>query len=236
MSTQVNHHSNSLKSGLRMKELVEATGLPKSTILYYIQQGILPEPIKTSPNMAYYDPKCIEYIQFIQQMQRRHRLSLSEIKQIMEKRGDDADYSTYLELRDLIFGPSQQEHFLNREEFCKATGLTADQVTGLLKARLLLPLEEDRFDQEDVSIGKMFAQAFSWGIRIEDLSYYVELGEKIVDHEVALKRHITHHLPYNEDAAVTLEMVKNARTSRTYIIDRLFQHRIASMKDLKDEE
>jgi DNA-binding transcriptional MerR regulator len=219
-----------------MKDLIKATDLPKSTILYYIQQGLLPEPIKTSPNMAYYDPKCVDYIKFIQQMQHQHRLSLSEIKQVMEARGPDANYSTYLELKDLIFGTPQQQNSLSKDEFCNATGLSPDQTASLLEARLLLPIEEDRFDQEDVSIGKMFAQAFSWGIRINDLIYYVELGEKIVDHEVALKQHITHHLSYNEDVAVTLEMVKNARMSRTYIIDRLFQRRIASMNDIKDNQ
>lgn len=224
------------KPGLRMKELVEVTGLPKSTILHYHNQGLLPDPIKTSPNMAYYDPRCIDRIKFIQELQRRHRLSLAEIKQVMEKRGEDEDFAPYLELKDLIFGPSQADRSLNRAEFCRATGLTADQVARLLEARLLLPLEEDRFDQEDVDIGTMFARAFSWGLRIEDVTYYVELGEKIVDHEVALKRRITHHLSYSEDAALTREMVKNARMSRAYIIDRLFQHRIAAMRDLKDDE
>ena len=38
--------------GLRMKQLMEATGLPKSTLLYYVEQGLLPPPVKTSPNMA----------------------------------------------------------------------------------------------------------------------------------------------------------------------------------------
>ncbi len=33
------------KPGLRMKELVEASGVPKSTILYYLQQGLLPEAL-----------------------------------------------------------------------------------------------------------------------------------------------------------------------------------------------
>ena len=29
--------------GLRMKELAAATGVPKSTILYYVNQGLLPK-------------------------------------------------------------------------------------------------------------------------------------------------------------------------------------------------
>ena len=85
-------------------------------------------------------------------------------------------------------------------------------------------------------MGKVFARAFSWGIRVSDLTYYVELGKKIVDHEFALRGRVTHHLPYGEDAAMTLGMVKNARMSRAYIIERLFQHRVAAMRDIKGEE
>ena len=41
---------------LRMADLVEATGVPKSTILYYVAEGLLPEPVRPKPNVAYYDP------------------------------------------------------------------------------------------------------------------------------------------------------------------------------------
>ena len=80
-----------LSPGLRMKALVEATGLPKSTILYYLQQGLLPEPVRTSRNMAYYDPKCVDLVKFIQHMQHHHRLSLIEIKERLEEFGTSLD-------------------------------------------------------------------------------------------------------------------------------------------------
>ena len=52
-----------------MKELVQATGLPKSTILHYLNQGLLSQPVKTSPNMAYYDPSCVQRVAMIKEMQ-----------------------------------------------------------------------------------------------------------------------------------------------------------------------
>ena len=115
-------------------------------------------------------------------------------------------------------------------------GLSDDQVTALIEARLLQPLESDRFDGDDVNMGKLYARGKAAGIDIEDISYYVELGEKIVDHEMALRKRLTHHLPYAQDAALTMEMVKSARMNRAYIIDRLFQHRVAAMPDLKESE
>ena len=226
----------SSRPGLRMKELVEKTGVPKSTILHYLNQGLLPEPQKTSPNMAYYDPACIDRIQYIQHLQRRHRLSWSEIKQMLAQKGKNLDFSVFNELDTIIFGRIQDTRLLNASDFCAITGLSRKQLKDLLEAKLLLPLQEDRFDPQDIGMGKMYAAVSAFGLGSEDMTEYVALCEKIVDHETAIRKRLTHHLPYDEDAALTIELVKSARMMRAYIIDRLFQGRVAAMTDLKDSE
>ena len=100
----------------------------------------------------------------------------------------------------------------------------------------LLPHREDKFDQDDVRMGAMYGRGFGFGLKVEDMTYYVELGEKIVDREMALRSRMTHHLTYEEDAARTMQMVKNARMCRAYVIDRLFQRRVGAMRDLKKDE
>jgi DNA-binding transcriptional MerR regulator len=222
--------------GLKMRALVAATGVAKSTILHYLNKGLLPEPRKTSPNMAYYDPACIDRIRYIRHLQRRHRLSLSEIKQTLTAKGQDLDMTLYNQLDTLIFGRPAEELPLDTPQFCGATGLTEDQVANLLNAKLLLPVSENHFDPQDVGMGKMYAEVSRYGLRGEDMREYVELCEKIVDHEMAVRKRLTHHLPYDKDAALTIELVKSARMMRAYIIDRLFQHRVAEMRNLKDIE
>jgi DNA-binding transcriptional MerR regulator len=222
--------------GLKMKDLAAASGVSKSTILYYLSQGLLPEPVRTGRNMAYYDPACVERIKLIQQMQDRHRLTLYEIRRCLDDTDRGAELGVYLELNEEIFGPRGSRRLLDTKGFCRETGLSVGQLEELMQARLLLPLEAGRFDAEDISIGRMYLNAFSFGTRAEDLSYYAELGEKIVDQEMALRNRMTGHLPYQQDAAATTQMVKNARMCRAYVIDRLFQHRVAAMKDLKDQQ
>jgi hypothetical protein len=51
---------------------------------------------------------------------------------------------------------------------------------------------------------------------------------------MTLHNQMTGRLPYQQDAAATTKMVKNARMCRAYVIDRLFQQRVAAMKDLKE--
>ena len=217
-----------------MKELVAATGLPKSTILFYAGQGLLPAPRKTSPNMAYYDPGCVERIRVIQQMRKRHRLTLSEIKQFLEERGKGSDLGALVEFDEEVFGPGGPRKLLEAEAFGRETGLNAGQLEALEQKRLLLPLEKGRYDAEDLAMGRAYFDAFGLGIRAEDLVYYAELGEKIVDREMALRNRLTGPLSYQQDAAVTTQMIHHARMCRAYIIERLFQRRAAAMKELKD--
>jgi len=186
--------------------------------------------------MAYYPPQIIDRIRFIQHMQRHHRLSLSEIKQVLEAKVGDADLPIRIELHDIIFGQPKEDGLLDRESFSQATGLTLEQLEELLKSKLLLPISENRFDQEDVNMGQMYARGLARGLRPKDLTYYVELGKRMVDHEMEVRRRMTRHLADEQDAALTIEMVKDARMCRSYIIDRLFQYRVAGMRDLKDEE
>jgi DNA-binding transcriptional MerR regulator len=218
-----------------MQELVAASGAPKSTILFYLNAGLLPGPVRTRPNVAFYDPACVERLRLIQHLKDRHRLSLSEVRRILESH-DPSGLGVRLELNDIIFGRGRRSPLLDARAFCRRSGLKPGQLKKLLDARLLQPLEAGRFDAEDLGMGAMYARALAFGIRIEDLEYYVALGEKIVDREMELRRRVTGHLGDAEDAALTIEMVKNARSCRAYVIDRLFQHRVAGMRSLKAAE
>ncbi len=226
---------NQTKPGLRMNELVAAAGVPKSTILHYLAEGLLPQPIKTSPNMAYYRPETVERIKLIKALQSHHRLSLAEIKRFLDETGGDPTEAVIGLLTEVIFG-RQGEPLLGEAEFLEAAGLTPEQLAALKEAELLLPLSDEGYDQEDLAMGKVLAQGLREGIEIEDLSYYPRLGRRIVDAEMALRRRITGSLPDAVDAAVTIDLIKGARMMRTYVIDRLFQLRIARSSGLKDED
>ena len=223
------------KPGLRMKELCQATGVPKSTILHYLQLGLLPQPRRTRPNLAYYDPSCVERVRLIRHLQRHHRLSLAEIGEVLARREGEADWGLFLELQEQIF-PEHEDETWDREEFLRATGLEPERLDQLLEARLLLPLVPGRYDRWDLALGRIYAWGAGIGVKVEDIRFYAELGERIVEREMALRRRLTHHLSYGQDASITMEMVKAARATRAYVIDRLFQHRVASQPDLKEGE
>jgi DNA-binding transcriptional MerR regulator len=222
------------KNGLRMRDLVEATSVPKSTILHYVAQGLLPEPYRTGRNMAYYDAACVERTKLIKSVQGRYSFPLEKIKQLLAAMDRGEDVAPFVELDAVVFGaPSGRE--MDEAAFREATGLKPEQVSELLAEGLLLPLDEGSYRQDDVEAGRFFAGGFSRGLQPSDLAFYVKIAGDVVDHEMRLRRRLTGHLPDGEDARVTADLTRGARTLRNYVIDRVFQRRVAKARTLKDE-
>jgi DNA-binding transcriptional MerR regulator len=74
---------------LKVSELAERSGVPVATIHHYLREGLLPEPVKTSRNMAYYPPEFIERIRLIKQLQEECFMPLKLIRELLDR--EDAD-------------------------------------------------------------------------------------------------------------------------------------------------
>jgi DNA-binding transcriptional MerR regulator len=85
---------------LRMGELAEASGVPAPTIKHYLREGLLPEPVKTSRNMAYYPPEFVERIRLIKRLQEERFMPLKAIKTVLDE--DPERANAMLELGDQI--------------------------------------------------------------------------------------------------------------------------------------
>ena len=227
------HQKKTSPAGLRMRELVAATGMAKSTILHYLNAGLLPAPVRTSRNMAYYDPGCVERLTFIKLMQSKHHLPLAAIKQVLRDVEQGRDLAPLLELNAAIFGRRDDQELLDKQSFSHATGLGSREMDQLMAAGLLQPLIIDRFDQEDVAMGRILRRSLDLGLTPADCAYYPRLAAEIVDHEMALRRRLTADLSLEQDAALTMELTRAARALRAYVIDRVFQHRVMALKNLK---
>jgi DNA-binding transcriptional MerR regulator len=101
--------SNGGNGMLKISELAEASGVSAGTIKHYLREGLLPEPVKTSRNMAYYPEEFVERIRLIKQLQEERFMPLRVIKSMLD---DDPERARALvELEDRIL-----EHALKGEE------------------------------------------------------------------------------------------------------------------------
>src|SRR5437764_3733108 len=85
---------------LRMGELARASGVSAATIKHYLREGLLPEPVKTSRNMAYYPAEFVDRIRMIKQLQEERYMPLRVIKDLLDEDPDRA--KTLVELEDRI--------------------------------------------------------------------------------------------------------------------------------------
>jgi len=77
------------KALLKISELAEAAGVPVATVRHYLREGLLPEPVKTSRNMAYYPPEFAERIRLIKRLQEDQFMPLRVIREAIDSAGGD---------------------------------------------------------------------------------------------------------------------------------------------------
>jgi len=68
------------KELLKISELAERAEVPVATVRHYLREGLLPEPVKTSRNMAYYPPEFVDRIRTIKRLQEERFMPLRVIK------------------------------------------------------------------------------------------------------------------------------------------------------------
>jgi DNA-binding transcriptional MerR regulator len=91
------------KELLKISELAEASGVPVATVRHYLREGLLPEPVRTSRNMAYYPPEFAERIRLIKQLQEERFMPLKVIRELLQGGdGDPERLRALVELEDRI--------------------------------------------------------------------------------------------------------------------------------------
>jgi DNA-binding transcriptional MerR regulator len=136
---------------LRMGELARASGVSAATIKHYLREGLLPEPVKTSRNMAYYPAEFVDRIRMIKQLQEERYMPLRVIKDLLEE--DPGRAKALIELGDKLL-----EHALAGErgrvsaaEVRHRYDLPQDVLDRLAELEVLTP-DDDGYSPSDVRI------------------------------------------------------------------------------------
>ncbi len=136
---------------LRMRELAAASGVPAPTIKHYLREGLLPEPVKTSRNMAYYPPEFVERIKLIKRLQEERFMPLKAIKNVLEEDPDRA--RAMLELGDQILDRALagERSRTSTAEVRKRYGVPKEVLDRLAELEVLTPNSRG-YSPSDVTI------------------------------------------------------------------------------------
>jgi DNA-binding transcriptional MerR regulator len=172
-----------------MGELAEASGVPAPTIKHYLREGLLPEPVKTSRNMAYYPPEFVDRIRLIKRLQEERFMPLKAIRTLLDE--DPERAAALLELEDRILDRALagERSRTSATEVRKRYGVPKEALDRLAEIGVLTPSSRG-YSPSDVqiieAIGRFRAGGYDEqiGFTVYDTLRYKTTLEELVRQEV----------------------------------------------------
>ncbi|MDD5167207.1 MAG: MerR family transcriptional regulator [Syntrophales bacterium] len=218
---------------VKIGEISKKSGVPASTIRYYVREGLLPLPDKVNKKMAYYDEACIERLKAIQDLQGKRYYPLFLIKNILRRMDDGLSLQEAESVENAVFGAEgdAQKGLMDRNAAVKEMGLTDEELELAEAIGILIPfVHQDGktlYDDDDIRIGRdSLRKLLDYGLNLQDLAFLVDLGRQIIDKEMLLRRKIVSDKGIKENIRITTEISLSSGFFREYILRRLFQSRV----------
>jgi DNA-binding transcriptional MerR regulator len=176
---------------LRMGELAEASGVPAPTIKHYLREGLLPEPVKTSRNMAYYPPQFVDRIKLIKQLQEERYMPLKAIKSLLDEDPERARAMIELEDRIIDRALAGERSRTSASEVRASYGVPKEVLDRLEKLEVLSPNSRG-YSPSDVKIIEAISRFRAGGydeeigFTVYDTLRYKSALEDLVREEVGI--------------------------------------------------
>jgi DNA-binding transcriptional MerR regulator len=203
---------------VKISELARRSGVPSATIKHYLREGLLPPPVRTSRNMAYYDAGLVDRVRSIKELQRTF-LPLRVIKGVLDGQALPAGVSVDATIEDSIqraLRSADAPESRTRSELL-ASGMPARQLDWMRDAGAVTPVagaEEETYTGEDLELLRTLGAARRSGLTpamlpVQTLVPYLDAIRELVRVELQLFRegvlpHAEHDLPRLTEAATHL--------------------------------
>ena len=170
---------------LKMKELMLATGESKSTILYYVKEGLLPQPQKPKPNVHLYDESAVEILRLIKYLQHNFSYSIAEIKAIFAENNFQGGESFEMMVNALkLLSGGKENRWYSREDFLEVSGLSEEMLERYLDEGLLFERAKG-FGSKELEVAEILQRAEVLGLDDALLAHYVEAAKMLAREEFA---------------------------------------------------
>ena len=210
---------------MRMRDLAAASGVPRTTIHYYMREGLLPPPEKTASNAARYGPSHLERLSLIRALRtdelgpfpmRQVRRILQLVDDGMEPElaavtiGSDADVSIATTPRSATPGDAAE-----------AAGLSPEVLSGLVEHGLLITMPDGELDAADVTAARWYAGILArTGLEAEDLAPIADLVHELARYEETLTRVAAARASEDVDEASAHDLHRMFQSVHQYLIIR----------------
>ena len=222
---------------MRMKELEQATGIPRTTIHFYFREGMLPAPEKSAVNAAVYTDEHVQRLLLIKRLKdgTEGPMPMYLIRRILElvDQGVAPDVAIALERAVLAENavPDSAGPF-TIEELSKMSGVPLSELRRYVEYGLLLitPGQEDApFDQLDAAMAREFYEVMTqMGWTAEDFAPISKKIREISDYEWELRNRAVYGKKIEISVKMRARMQQFANFMHRYLFYRARLHNIES--------
>jgi len=158
----------------KISEVVAKTNVAKSTILYYIKEGLLPEAKKIKPNVHKYNDEHIELIKYIKYMQESMGSSIEEIKEALKNKNSSfsGSYTMLAPLMKTLSDDSGLQSY-TKDAFIEHFDISKDLLEELLKDEIVMPVNNE-FTKKDTTLITLIEHFLEVGVEYTILKEYVK--------------------------------------------------------------
>ncbi|MBN2817311.1 MAG: MerR family transcriptional regulator [Campylobacterales bacterium] len=219
----------------KISELVALTNVPKSTILYYIREGLLPEAKKIKSNVHRYNNEHVELLKYIKYMQQEMGSSNEQLKTILENKNQSlsSSFSMLTPLMQTLSAiPSDAKHY-TKEEFIEHYGFDSELLEKLLEDGILVPINSNDFTDKEASIIRLIEKFEELHIEYEIIKEYVQHAKKLSELEHSVQKKLCSVRTDEDFPTLWKIMFETLFNAKEYIFSR-YTHQVL-YKALKDE-
>jgi len=167
----------------KMKELMALSDESKSTILYYLKEGLLPEPSKPKPNVHLYDESCVQILKFIKYLQHNFSYSIAEIQNIFKDNNFDLDGSFEMMVRSLeLISGGRDNKWYTKKEFLVLLSMSEKKLKAYQNKGYLFERAKG-FSSKEIEIAEILERAESLGLDCSLLDAYVSDAKVLAQKE-----------------------------------------------------
>lgn len=219
----------------KISELVALTDVPKSTILYYIREGLLPEAKKIKANVHRYNDEHVELIKYIKYMKHEMNSSNEQIKVALQNKNQSlsSSFSMLAPLMQTLSAiPIDAKHY-TKAEFIDFFDVEESLLEQLLSDGILVPVGSDDFTSKEASIVRLIENFKEIGIEYKLIKKYVEHAKSLAKLEHQIQAQLCDVRSDENFSTLWKIMFETLFNAKEYLFSR-YTHKVL-LKALKDE-
>jgi len=205
------------KMAIKMSEVVKRSGVPKSTILYYIKEGLLPQPQKPKPNLHLYDESTVERLHLISYLQKHFETSIEEIKSILQSGAFDFSdgFRGIWETLDILMGAFHISTY-TVDEVARKLDISKEKIDEYLQ-RELIYLRDNLLTDKEIEIIEILLSIEELTDRCSILDSYVDSARDIATKEIDTAQELLASIPNQESNRVFKSLLDTTLILKQYI-------------------